>query len=394
MTSRACLATILKLQLFGLCMLGIQPLPKAHSQEAARSSRDSIDPRWNEIQVIGSHNSYHIAPSPDMMKLIGTATKSTAESIDYTHPPIADQFQQQHVRQIELDIYADPEGGLYAQPIGRKLLLEAGLDAGKDPNLDGILDRPGLKILHAPGFDYATTVPTLKQALQQVHQWSSAHPRHVPILVLIELKESAPAPAMVKPIPFHKQQMDEVDREIRSVFSEDHLITPDSIRGNHTTLRDAVLQQGWPKLSACRGKVAFALDNEGAFRDRYLEGHEHLQGRTMFATVDAKHPAAAWMKINDPIAQYDHIQAMVRQGFLVRTRADANTTQSRRNDTTQREKALSSGAQFVSTDYAVPDRRFSEYTCRFPNGIVARNNPVVGAANRPDVDLEQLSNPQ
>jgi hypothetical protein len=78
----------------------------------------------------------------------------------------------------------------------------------------------------------------------------------------------------------------------------------------------------------------------------------------------------------------------VSEGFLVRTRADADTVQARKNDVRQREQALSSGAQFVSTDYAVPDRRFSDYSVRFPRGQVARSNPVSGDSVWGDLDLE------
>jgi hypothetical protein len=73
----------------------------------------------------------------------------------------------------------------------------------------------------------------------------------------------------------------------------------------------------------------------------------------------------------------------------VRTRADGDTSEARHNDTTQREQAFASGAQFVSTDYAEPDERLSDYSVRFPGGEVVRANPVNGD-NSPG-DLEQLS---
>ena len=46
------------------------------------------EPRLNQIQVIGSHNSYHIAPDPAVMSLIAAGGARRAESIDYTHPPL------------------------------------------------------------------------------------------------------------------------------------------------------------------------------------------------------------------------------------------------------------------------------------------------------------------
>ena len=55
---------------------------------------------------------------------------------------------------------------------------------------------------------------------------------------------------------------------------------------------------------------------------------------------------------------------------------------------TQRDKALASGAQFISTDYAEPDRRFSDYSVRFPGGQVARSNPISGDPAWADLDLE------
>jgi hypothetical protein len=132
----------------------------------------------------------------------------------------------------------------------------------------------------------------------------------------------------------------------------------------------------------------FALDNEGSVRDRYLEGHSALRDRLMFATVKPDDPAAAWFKINDPIRDYDRIRKLVSEGFLVRTRADADTVQARKNDVTQRDRALSSGAQFVSTDYAVPDRRLSDYTVHLPGGKMVRSNPISGDESWSDLDLE------
>ena len=88
----------------------------------------------------------------------------------------------------------------------------------------------------------------------------------------------------------------------------------------------------------------------------------------MFATVEPDHPAAAWMKVNDPIADFERIQALVRAGFLVRTRADADTAQARQNDPTRRDRALASGAQFVSTDYPEARADLSGYRVRLAGG--------------------------
>ncbi|MGH1559484.1 Ca2+-dependent phosphoinositide-specific phospholipase C [Caulobacter segnis] len=53
-----------------------------------------------------------------------------------------------------------------------------------------------------------------------------------------------------------------------------------------------------------------------------------LEGRAMFVNIntDEASPAAAYLTLkNDPIAQKDRIAAAVKAGFMVRTRADADT---------------------------------------------------------------------
>ena len=82
------------------------------------------------------------------------------------------------------------------------------------------------------------------------------------------------------------------------------------------------------------------------------------------------------MKKNNPQSQPGEIEELVALGYMVRTRADADTEQSRTNDTTRREAALASGAHFISTDYPVPNLEFSDYQTTLPGGGVARCNPV------------------
>jgi hypothetical protein len=118
------------------------------------------------------------------------------------------------------------------------------------------------------------------------------------------------------------------------------------------------------------------LDNTDGVKDRYLEDHESLKGRVMFVSVNPDHPAAGWMKLNDPLDDFQHIQDCVRRGFIVRTRADYDTTQARKNDTRQRDRAIESGAQFISTDFPIPDSRWSDYCVQWPDRAVYRRNPV------------------
>jgi hypothetical protein len=67
----------------------------------------------------------------------------------------------------------------------------------------------------------------------------------------------------------------------------------------------------------------------------------------------------------------------VRQGYLIRTRADSDTRQARANDTSDMNAAFASGAQIVTTDYYKKSEFFdSPYIVRFPGGGYVRPNPV------------------
>jgi hypothetical protein len=346
------------------------------------------DIRLNQIQVIGTHNSYHIEPSPGVRALIAAAGEERAQGLEYTHATLDEQFSKQGIRQIELDIFNDPDGGRYAQPSSLGILRRLGRDAGSDHDPAGALTKPGMKVLHVQDVDFRTTVLTLVDALRQVRSWSRANPRHVPIMILLELK-GEPEPALpTRPVAFHRVSLQKLEAEILSVFQRGEIITPDEVRGTFATLPDAIRKRGWPRLDEVRGRVLFALDNEDDVRDLYLEGHPALKERLLFVSVPESHVAAAWLKINDSINDFDRIRRLVGAGFLVRTRADADTREARSNDPTRRDKALASGAQFVSTDYPVPDSRLTTYCVQFPGRVVARSNPVCGNRAWDDKELE------
>ena len=385
LTARNAAGFVHSLIALGLVVVGLVVLGLIVFVPAARASdfdAESASLRWNQIQVIGTHNSYHLAPEAKILELISLTGRQVAQAIDYSHAPLTQQFSEHGIRQIELDLYADPEGGLYSKPIGKQLARVTEEDPRMPFDFQKVMTQPGIKVIHAPGFDYATTVPTLKAGLEEVVRWSAANPDHLPILILLELKESATGPSGVKPLPFDEAMLEQLDQEIRDTVPAQQLITPDWIRGESETLRDAIVNRGWPKLDEVRGRLMFALDNTDSVRQRYLQKSETLRDRMMFVSVDESHPAAAWMKLNDPIGDFEKIQRCVQQGFLVRTRADTDTRQSRSNDTTMRDKAFASGAQFISTDYPVPDARWSEYRVCWPNNAVYRRNPVATSPSK------------
>ena len=313
------------------------------------------DIHLNEVQVIGTHNSYHIEPPPDLLEAL-IAIEPSAIELAYTHPPLAEQFSYEGVRQIELDVYADPAGTLW-RPLG----------------------TAGYKVFHIEGFDERSTCEVLITCLAEIKAWSDARQAHMPIAILVEVKDNADLPGPPDPLPVGPAELDALDAEFRSVFGEDRLITPDDVRGAHATLEDAVLTDGWPLIDDVRGQVIVLLDNK---RDEYRVGHPTLEGRVAFTPSAPGQPDAAFVKRNDPTgANTAEIQQLVTDGYVVRTRADTPVLTVQAGDTTQRDLALASGAQWVSTDYPVPgysDRWGSDYVASIPGGNPARCNPVNG----------------
>ena len=123
---------------------------------------------------------------------------------------------------------------------------------------------PGFKLLHMQDGDYVSTCQPFRFCLKQIREWSDSYPGHLPLFLLIETKQSETVGhwAMTASKKFTASTLDALVGEIRSVFSEDRLITPDKIRGRYDTLEQAVLAGNWPTLAEARGKVVFLLDQE------------------------------------------------------------------------------------------------------------------------------------
>ena len=331
--------------------------------------------RINQLQSIGTHNSYKQAIPEIEMALIRERNPDAAITLDYAHRPLAQQLDR-GARQLELDPSDDPEGGLYSTPLARRMLTERGVTP---PDYDlSAMAQPGIKVIHVADIDYRSQCLLFVDCLSQVKAWSDAHPTHTPILLMINPKSSGISwPGAVEVLPWGKDAFDRMDREIRSVFPSEQIIEPDDVRGSHPTLREAVMAGGWPKLGEARGKVIFTMDLSPEANAPYAEGHPSLRGRVAFMTTFPDAPEAAYFTMNDPVKDQIAIQERVKQGFLIRTRADADTREARTGATGRREAALASGAQYISTDYLWPDDRFGTgYAAVLPDGSTTRCNPV------------------
>jgi hypothetical protein len=179
---------------------------------------------------------------------------------------------------------------------------------------------------------------------------------------------------MRDPLPFTAEALYSIDTEIREIFNEKHLITPDLVKGNFENLEQAVLEKGWPLLEEVNNRFLFVLDEGNEKTDEYLSNFENLNGATLFVNKEEGNPEAAFRIINDPVNNFDKIKNLVSLGYMVRTRADADTKEARENDYRRFEKAKESGAQVITTDYYQPSKLFkSDFKVVFDDGSYERS---------------------
>ncbi|MGB3470352.1 MAG: phosphatidylinositol-specific phospholipase C1-like protein [Erythrobacter sp.] len=336
------------------------------------------DLKLNDLQSVGSHNSYKIAIPAAELAIISAQSQEAAEGLDYGHAPLNEQLDL-GMRQLEIDIYYDPDGGRFADPLLPRISGEP-FDASQ-------LHQPGFKVFHTSDIDVRSHCLTLVACLEEIEAWSDAHPGHAPILILFNTKSSTlPIPGATEVLPFTKAAFEALDAELRQVLAPGDFIEPDDVRGTSETLREAVMQSGWPSLADSRGQLLLALDSGSETVTAYLRGNESLEGLPMFVnTLSLDAPHAAYFTINEPQEKLAEIEAAVSAGMIVRTRADADTKEARSGDVSRRETAFASGAQYVSTDYYVPRAEWSQYSVNLPGSDAVRCNPHRTSATCGDI---------
>jgi hypothetical protein len=309
--------------------------------------------------------------------------------LDYSHLPLTQQLDL-GLRSLEIDVVHDPEGGRYAQPRGIALVKEKGLPPGGPYDPQGVMKQPGFKVLHVPDIDFRSHHYTFRETLAELKRWSGAHPRHLPIVITMNAKdEGVKSAQFVQLLPFDKAAFAAWDAEIRAVLPAAKLITPDDVRGTYSSLEEAALAHAWPEIDRVRGRFLFVLDETGPKLETYCAEHPSLRGRVMFVNAVEGRPEAAFRIVNDAIKDQAYIQHLVRSGYLVRTRADADTIEARKGDYTRWKAARISGAHIISTDYYQPDPRLGTgYQVRLPGNAPGLWNPLLLPADRPLPPLE------
>jgi hypothetical protein len=290
----------------------------------------------DHVQVKGTHNSYHIAPEMPF-----------DASHVYTHPPLDVQLEDFGVRAFELDLHR---------------------------NADFLL------VYHIQVIDAFTTCNTLKACLTTIGAWSDQHPGHVPIMVWLEIKDSTGG-----------EDIDDlllVDQTILEVLAPEHVLTPDFVRGDHASLREAIETDGWPTLGEVRGKIMFMiLNGDHPSVANYVAGPTSLAGRLMFVDVDDYTlPYAAVSKINDPASP--NIAAAHAAGILTASNicGAGSTTDA---CIASLDAGRMSGTHQLMDDFLAPVDGMT-YFLDLPDGNPARCNEVTAPPECTSAAIEDL----
>jgi len=273
-----------------------------------------------------------VAPDAETLKKARSVTPQ-AETWTYTHAPFDTQLDR-GVRCLELDLH--PEKGDF-------------------------------EVYHSRFYDRNTTCRSLRDGLEAIDAWSRAHPNHLPITVLFEMKEGE----LPKGVSIDSAMLQRLDALVLDTIPRERLIAPDDVRGTAKTVEEAVRATGWPRLSEVRGKIMLALYSGKVTGRAYAATTPAIEGRPLFLMSEPGQPDAAMLLWDTPDA--GKFRSLVQQGYMIRTRADADL----KPDPARRDTAFSSGAQIVATDFPAGEADpATGYFVECPGGAAGIVNPV------------------
>ena len=269
----------------------------------------------NQIQVIGTHNSFHEEAPAEELAALDDARRRPGR-----RPPLHAPGDGDPARRGE----DPPDRARRLRRLEGRPVLDAGargdhrrLRAGRPTGPRW--PRPAPRSCTSRTSTTTRSAPRSWPASTEVKTWSDANPDHVP--------DRHQHPVQGRPADLRRAgpgRPREVDqrghgrarrRRSRRCSSADEIITPDDVRGDHATLEEAVLDGGWPTLGESRGKVMFLMINPEPYRGIYLEGHDGLEGRILFTNAEPGQPDASYVGLDDPIADGAADHRPRRQGL-------------------------------------------------------------------------------
>lgn len=304
----------------------MQQLRDADVAPAASADTHEFDELpYGELQVVATHNSYNLEPTWLQTEVIRLVEPGEADALQYAHATLTEQ-------------------------------LDAGI---RSFELDARWDGERFWSVHVPLVGNRATAPDLALGFEEIALWSQRHPDHLPISIMVEVKDDY---MFLDPRlkDFDADAADALDAVVADTLGE-RLFAPGDL--------DA-LGGEWPTVGELRDRVLLYFGNDEDVRELYLDGHAQLEGRSVFTSSKTGAADARFAVVDDP--RDPLLAGLLADGVIVRTRADADLA----TDAHQRDAALASGAQIVSTDFpASAPQQGTGYLVEFPGGSLVRAVP-------------------
>ncbi|MBE6784402.1 MAG: hypothetical protein E7536_10395 [Ruminococcaceae bacterium] len=287
--------------------------------------------KYNEVQFLATHNSYHTESTPEYKKLSEVLCDLTYGLIQPTlaqfeMDSLTEQFEV-GIRSIEIDVET--------------------LDKNGDISF---------VVSHDPLIDNTSSCFDFKTALEEIKLWSDHNPGHLPITVIIEPKDAIPEIRNLK--NFNVEYAEEMDKIIRETMGET-LLTPADMMGNYESLKAMREADGWLPLEDTMGKVIFLLHDNAAISD-YIKLDKSIKSQAMFPLLrytDRHKSYTSFIIVNEPpFALAHHEESVEKCKLIVRTRADDFLSYSDK----RYEQINACSSQIISTDYP-PRKQPNEY---------------------------------
>ena len=258
-----------------------------------------------DVQFLGAHNSYHLAPTEEQRRLYALSEKPSAspkdiarlmQSVDYSSPTLQEQLQAGS-RMFEIDLYEDQAGGKY-HAAGKEFGLPA-------EQLDK-LKQPGFKVFHVPDKDMGSQCLLFANCLRHIAAFHRTQPLHLPVFILFEAKGDGLR---------SETAWRSLVNTIRAQIEPGPILTPSSVRGDASKV-------SWPSVADARGHVVFmlfdynraALEAYAKFASRYPEDDIfHLPLETMGVEP-------TWQRHSNPVE--GEVRQSHEMGYLTYSKAD------------------------------------------------------------------------
>ena len=274
----------------------------------------SPDIKLNDLQYLASHNSYKKKGSNIGHFFVGLGSSmAEAKAMNYSNHTLTDQLKL-GIRSFEFDTR---------------------------------LRKNEFMLTHVPLVDNSSVAPFLKYALEEIRLFSEYHKNHLPIIILLEIKDDW----MVLDPSLQTIGQKELNQLNELVFNQlgSHLFKPSDMMNHGLFLKEEILNHGWPSVESLLGKVIVVL-HAGSFVIPYVSIDNTLFKLAMFPSVYASDEDVFYQSFiieNNPYSEY--ISSLVDNDFMIRTRLDENLIV----DLQRRSTGLISKAQILTSDFTV-----------------------------------------